>query len=61
LGIDKRLNAHDLLSDDFYIAAPEKAEKFTIGRSARIGVEYAKHWARRQLRFYIRSNPFLSR
>ena len=61
MGIDKKLNAHDLLSDDFYIAAPEEVEKFTIGRSARIGVDYARHWARRQLRFYIRGNPFLSR
>jgi DNA-3-methyladenine glycosylase len=61
MGIDKRLTAHDLLSDDFYIAAPSKAEAFTIVKRPRIGVDYAKHWAKRQLRFYIKGNSFVSR
>lgn len=61
MNIDRRLNAHDLLSDDFFIAAPETAEKFAIVKRPRIGVDYAKHWARRLLRFYIRGNPFVSR
>jgi DNA-3-methyladenine glycosylase len=60
MGVDKRLNNHDLLSDDFYLTALQ-TEKFTIARSARIGVDYAQHWARRQLRFYIKGNPFVSR
>jgi len=59
--VDKRLNGHDLLSDDFYIAAPSKAEPFVIAKAPRIGVDYARHWARRHLRFYIKGNPFLSR
>src|SRR5271167_4608590 len=49
--IDRRLNAHDLLSDNFYIATPEKAESFAIVKRPRIGVDYAKHWAKRHLRF----------
>jgi DNA-3-methyladenine glycosylase len=61
LRIDKRLNAHDLLSDDFYIAVPPKTDPFTIVKRPRIGVDYAKHWAKRQLRFYIKGNPFISR
>jgi DNA-3-methyladenine glycosylase len=61
MGIDKRLNAHDLLSDDFYIAVPTKTEAFTIVKRPRVGVDYAKHWARRHLRFYIKGNPFVSR
>jgi DNA-3-methyladenine glycosylase len=61
MGIDKRLNAHDLLSDDFYIAAPSKPEAFTIVKRPRVGVDYAKHWAKRHLRFYIKGNPFVSR
>ncbi|MGD1019358.1 MAG: DNA-3-methyladenine glycosylase [Verrucomicrobiia bacterium] len=61
MGIDKRLNAHDLLSEDFYIAAPSKSETFTIVKRPRIGVDYAKHWARRHLRFYVKGNPFVSR
>ena len=61
MGIDKRLNAHDLLSDDFCIVAPTKAEHFTIVKRPRVGVDYAGHWARRHLRFYIKGNPFVSR
>jgi DNA-3-methyladenine glycosylase len=61
MGIDKRLNAHDLLSADFYIAASRKPEVFTIVKRPRIGVDYAAHWARRHLRFYIKGNPFVSR
>ena len=61
LKIDRRLNAHDLLGDDFFIAQPEVAEKFSIVKRPRIGVDYAKHWAKRRLRFYIKGNAFVSR
>jgi DNA-3-methyladenine glycosylase len=61
LGIDRRWNGHDLLSDDFFIAAPGIAEKISIVKRPRIGVDYAKHWAKRLLRFYIKGNPFVSR
>lgn len=61
MGIDKRMNAHDLLSDNFFIAAAPETERFTIGKSPRIGVDYAKHWAKRHLRFFIKGNPFVSR
>jgi DNA-3-methyladenine glycosylase len=60
LKIDKKLNGHDLLSDNFFIAE-SAAEKFTIVKRPRIGVDYAKHWAKRHLRFYIKGNPFVSR
>ena len=59
--IDQRLNAHDLLSDGFYIAAPPKPEPLVIVKRPRVGVDYAKHWARRHLRFYIKGNSFVSR
>ncbi|MES2217405.1 MAG: DNA-3-methyladenine glycosylase [Pseudomonadota bacterium] len=61
LQIDRALNAHDLLSDDFFIAEPEEQKKFTIVRKKRIGVDYAKHWAHRLLRFYIKNNAFVSK
>ena len=61
LEIDKRLNAHDLLSDDFHITTSPKAEPFVIVKRPRIGVAYAGVWANRHLRFYIRGNPFVSR
>lgn len=60
LHIDKRFNGHDLQSKDLYIAEGEQ-EKFSIIKRPRIGVDYAKHWARRCLRFYIKNNPYISR
>ena len=59
--IDKFQNAHDLLSDDFYIAEPTKAEPLVISKRPRIGVDYAGRWAKRHLRFYVQGNPFVSR
>lgn len=61
MDIDKRLNGHDLLSDDFFIAAPARSEVFKMMKGPRIGVNYAKHWARRHLRFYIKGNACVSR
>ena len=61
LHIDRRRNAHDLLSDDLFIATPPRAEAFTIVKRPRVGVDYAGSWARRQLRFYIKGNPHVSR
>jgi len=59
--IDKRLNGHDLESDDFYIAAaPEEAPPRIVKRP-RIGVDYAGHWAKRLLRFYIKGSRFISK
>jgi DNA-3-methyladenine glycosylase len=59
--IDKRLNGHDLLSEDFFVASPEDKTPFGIVKRPRIGVDYAGVWARRHLRFYIRGNKFVSR
>ena len=61
MGITRSLNGHDLLSKDFFIAAPEKPEKITIVKRPRVGVGYAKHWAKRLLRFYIKNNPHVSK
>ncbi|MCG3149391.1 MAG: putative 3-methyladenine DNA glycosylase [Verrucomicrobiae bacterium] len=60
LGIDKRLNGRDLLRPDFSIAAG-KPQAFRVVKRPRIGVDYAGHWARRHLRFYIAGNQFVSR
>ena len=60
--IDKRLNGHDLTSDDFHIADDGYPRKFSIVKRPRIGVDYAGyHWARRLLRFYIAGNGYVSR
>ena len=59
--IDRRLNGHDLLSDDFYVRDDASRRKLAIVRRPRIGVDYAGRWARRLLRFYIRGNAYVSR
>ncbi len=59
--IDKQLNQHDLTSDTFYIAEAENQNPFTIVAKPRIGVHYAKDWAEKLLRFYIKDNAFISK
>ena len=64
MGIDGRLNGHDLLSDDLFLRFPPPGSRLThlpIVRRPRIGVDYAGRWARRLLRFYIRGNAFVSK
>jgi DNA-3-methyladenine glycosylase len=55
---DRRLNSHDLVSDDFY-AATRGAAPPALVSGPRIGVDYAGRWARRLLCF-IKGNPFVS-
>lgn len=59
--IDRRHNGYDLCGEHLYLARPEEARPFTIVRRPRIGVDYAGHWARRLLRFYVKGNPCVSR
>jgi len=59
--IDKRLNGRDLVGVGFYIATPPKTERFSIVKRPRIGVDYAEHWARRRLRFYIKGSRYVSK
>lgn len=59
--IDKHLNQHDLISDTFYIAEMNEQPPFSIMEKPRIGVHYAKDWADKLLRFYIKENPFISK
>lgn len=61
LHIDKTLNGQDLLSDHFYIAEPPVTPSFQIVKRPRIGVDYAKKWAKKPLRFYIKDNPYVSK
>jgi DNA-3-methyladenine glycosylase len=62
MGIDRRLNGHDLTSGEFYIADDGLAPAPAIVRRPRIGVDYAgPRWAKRLLRFYLRGNAYVSR
>lgn len=62
MGIDKNLNAKDLLGDEIWIEdngihfKPEQ-----IVASPRIGVAYAEDHALLPWRFYIKNNPFVSK
>jgi len=71
MDIDRRLNGQDLLGDSFFIAEPDSSAvgraspriahaPFGIVKSPRVGVDYAKHWAKRHLRFCINGSPFVS-
>jgi DNA-3-methyladenine glycosylase len=61
MGIDLSCNAIDLAGDVLYVARSRRDPPVRIATSARIGVDYAGHWARRLLRFYERGNPCVSR
>ena len=61
MGIDKAQNGADLLSGELHIDDPRDDARIRIIKRPRIGVDYAGHWARRLLRFYIAGNPYVSR
>lgn len=60
LDIDKKLYGHDLQQPPLYLTAGLQTPIHIVKRP-RIGVDYAGHWARRLLRFYIRDNPYVSK
>lgn len=61
LGVDRRLNGHDLLSDDLHIGPPTEQERFATVCRPRVGVDFAGEWAGAELRFYIEGNAYVSK
>ncbi|MGZ5032536.1 MAG: DNA-3-methyladenine glycosylase [Usitatibacter sp.] len=61
MGIDGALNGQDLLGGELFVRDATSPAPIRIVKRPRIGVDYAGHWARRLLRFYIRGNPFISK
>lgn len=59
--INRAHNGVDLLSDTLFVRDDGDAESVKIVKRPRIGVDYAGHWARRLLRFYIKGNRYVSR
>ena len=59
MDIDRRLNGADLTGPALWIERPPSSPPVRIGRSARIGVDYAGDWARRPWRFFDRDSPFV--
>ena len=61
MGIDLQHYGEDLCSDRLHLLAPPCGDSVPIVAKPRVGVAYAKEWADKPLRFYIRDSPFVSR
>lgn len=58
--IDRRLNGADLLGGELWLERPARRAPVSIGRSTRIGVDYAGDWAARPWRFFDRASCYVS-
>ncbi|MEN3326850.1 MAG: DNA-3-methyladenine glycosylase [Acidobacteriota bacterium] len=61
MGIDRQLNAADLLGDNVWIEDFETVSPRRIARGPRIGIDYAQEWIDKPWRFWVRDNPFVSK
>jgi DNA-3-methyladenine glycosylase len=61
LGIDRKLDAADLLGDRVWLEVGRAVPRSQIAAGPRIGIDYAAEWTNRPWRFWIRGNPFVSR
>ncbi len=59
LGVDRSFNGEDFRGKHIWIEkGPKPHERIKV--TARIGVDYARHWARRRLRFCLAGNGYVS-
>ena len=61
LGIDRKLDAADLLSERVWLEDADLSPRSRISSGPRIGIDYAEEWIDKPWRFWIRENPFVSR
>jgi DNA-3-methyladenine glycosylase len=61
MGIDRQLDAADLLGDRVWLEEYETVSPRRIARGPRIGIDYAQEWIDKPWRFWIRDNPFVSK
>jgi DNA-3-methyladenine glycosylase len=62
LAIDRGLDGANLLDDRVWIERGDRpVSASSIARGPRIGIAYAGKWAERPWRFWLRSNPYVSR
>ena len=61
MGVTGALHGEDLTGKRLFVERPAAEPPIKVVRRPRIGVDYAGHWARRLLRFYVKGNPFVSR
>lgn len=61
LGIDRTLDAADLLGSKVWLEVAEAIPRSRIVSGPRIGIDYAEEWVDKPWRFWIKGNPFVSR
>ena len=61
LGIDRKLDAADLLGNKVWIEEYETVSRARIASGPRIGIDYAEDWIDKPWRFWIKDNSFVSR
>jgi DNA-3-methyladenine glycosylase len=61
LSIDRHLNGHDLTQGSLILAEEDEPASFEIITRPRVGVDYAREWAEKPLRFLIAGNRYVSR
>jgi DNA-3-methyladenine glycosylase len=61
LGIDRKLDAADLLGSKVWLEEAGKISRARIASGPRIGIDYAEEWIDKPWRFWIKDNPFVSR
>jgi DNA-3-methyladenine glycosylase len=61
LGIDRTLDAADLLGAKVWLEPGDKVSRSLIATGPRIGIDYAEEWKDKPWRFWIKDNPYVSR
>lgn len=61
MGIDRQLDAADLLGNRVWLEDYETIPARRIARGPRIGIDYAETWIDKPWRFWIRNNSYVSR
>ncbi|MGI9068547.1 MAG: DNA-3-methyladenine glycosylase [Pyrinomonadaceae bacterium] len=61
MGIDRKLDAADLLSNKVWLEEGEEISRARIASGPRIGIDYAEEWMEKPWRFWIKDNAFVSR
>ena len=61
LGIDRRLDAADLLGESVWIEEGRTVTPRSIDCGPRVGIAYAQEWVDKPWRFWIKDNPHVSK
>ena len=61
LGIDRKLDAADLLGNKVWIEDAKMTPRSQIVSGPRVGIDYAEEWKDKPWRFWIKGNPYVSK